>query len=388
MSTRVLVNDRCLGGGGGVAVYLRNVLDHWPARCEVRLEGFCAASALLRRLTAARAGGSAELLALCPLKELPARERRRYRLPRRAARAVQRAYALAFAARLRNGHFAGCFQPDHLAPVGGKPVFTTMHDLSVIEHPQWHPANRVAQWESDLPATLANTTRWIAVSQFTAGRMAAILGVPPERVAVIPLAGRPLAYPDRAGIESLKTAGVLPERFVLCLGTLEPRKNLLTLLDAWASIQRRGEAKLVLAGGRGWGGPEFWKALMGHPMAGEVLASPYVSDPAAAALLAGADAVLVPSHYEGFGLPVLEAFACGSPVICSRALALVELAGGAAETLDAGDVESWGKAMTRALSDASWRRQFALAGRRRAAQYSWARTAASLEGLMAEQLCR
>jgi alpha-1,3-rhamnosyl/mannosyltransferase len=273
-----------------------------------------------------------------------------------------------------------------LAPVGGKPVFTTMHDLSVIEHPQWHPANRIAQWESDLPATLANTTQWIAVSQFTAGRLAAVLGVPPERVAVIPLAARPLAYPDRAGIESLKRAGILPERFVLCLGTLEPRKNLLTLLDAWASMERRGGARLVLAGGRGWGGPEFWKALLGHPMAGEVLASRYVSDEAAAALLAGADAVLVPSHYEGFGLPVLEAFACGSPVICSRAQALVELAGGAAETLDAGDVEGWSKAMARALSDASWRSQCALAGRQRASRYSWARTAASLERLMAEKL--
>jgi len=386
MGKRILVNDRCLGGGGGVAVYLRNVLDHWPAQSAVRLEGFCAAVPLLGRLTAAHAGGSAELLALRPLKKLRACERRRYRLPRRVTRTMQRAYALAFAARLRSGQLAACFEPNHLAPVGGKPVFTTMHDLSVIEHPQWHPANRIAQWESDLPATLANTTQWIAVSQFTAGRMAAVLGVPPERVAVIPLAARPLAYPDRAGIESLKRAGVLPERFVLCLGTLEPRKNLLTLLDAWASMERRGGARLVLAGGRGWGGPEFWKALLGHPMAGEVLASQYVSDEAAAALLAGADAVLVPSHYEGFGLPVLEAFACGSPVICSRAQALVELAGAAAETLDAGDVEGWSKAMARALSDASWRRQCALAGRQRASQYSWVRTAASLERLMAEKL--
>jgi len=386
MGTRILVNDRCLGGGSGVAVYLRNVLDHWPAQSEVRLDGFCAAVPLLGRLTAARAGGSAELLALRPLKTLRARDHRRYRLPRRVTRTMQRVYALAFAARLRSGRLAACFEPNHLAPVGGKPVFTTMHDLSVIEHPQWHPANRIAQWESDLPATLANTTQWIAVSQFTAGRLATVLGVPPERVAVIPLAARPLAYPDRAGIESLKRAGILPVRFVLCLGTLEPRKNLLTLLDAWASMERPGGARLVLAGGRGWGGPEFWKALLGHPMAGEVLASRYVSDEAAAALLAGADAVLVPSHYEGFGLPVLEAFACGSPVICSRAQALVELAGGAAETLDAGDVEGWSKAMARALSDASWRRQCALAGRERASQYSWARTAASLERLMAEKL--
>ncbi|HAU36189.1 MAG TPA: hypothetical protein DCX07_00545, partial [Phycisphaerales bacterium] len=113
----------------------------------------------------------------------------------------------------------------------------------------------------------------------------------------------PPPAPARAA-QAAREAG-LPRRFLLHLGTLEPRKNLVTLLDAWSLLPEdfRREVRLVLAGGVGWGAGVFWSELVNHPAAGEVLVSGYVSDADAAMLLSAALAVIVPSRYEGFGLP-------------------------------------------------------------------------------------
>jgi len=301
-------------------------------------------------------------------------------------RIAQKSRVTWFAHRFRRGGYVACFEPNHLAIPCVGPTVTTIHDLSVLEHPEWHPVDRVRQWQRSLAPSVASTTRWIADSDFSARRMTELLAIPSERITVIPLAARPLRYPTAEALAAGRGRMNLPERYLLHLGTIEPRKNLRCLLDAWSRLNadlRRG-CRLVLAGGAGWGRPDFWRGLAEHPMAGEVLCTGYISDEQAAWLLAGASGLLQPSWYEGFGLPILEAMACGTGVVCSTAEALVETAGGAADSVDADDVPGWSEAMTRALEDESWRSAMARSGPARAAEFSWATAAAAHAALLAD----
>lgn len=285
------------------------------------------------------------------------------------------AYRRAFRAAFGEGRRAVYWEPNHLAIPNVGPTVTTVHDLSVLEHPEWHPADRVARWQAELPASLAATDRWIVPSEFTRRRMSMVLGVAAEQITVIPLAGRALPYPRGKDIERFGRALGLPERYFLHVGTIEPRKNLLTLLDAYQAMPGRDRVALVLAGPLGWGGRKFRSSLRSHPAAATVLAAGYVSDAALAGLLAGATALVAPSHYEGFGLPLLEAMACGVPVLSSTAEGLAEVAGRAAELVGAADPAPWTAAMQRIAEDRAHRDRLAEAGRRRAGTFSWSQTA-------------
>ncbi|RPI58328.1 MAG: glycosyltransferase family 1 protein, partial [Planctomycetaceae bacterium] len=186
-------------------------------------------------------------------------------------------------------------------------------------------------------------------------------------------AGRPLAYPSADELPNLRATMNLPQRYLLHLGTLEPRKNIGVLLDAMSAIPPaiRKTCPLVLAGGLGWGGAEFWRSLANHPMASEVLWAGFVDDASAAAMLAGAQAVLSPSFYEGFGLPLLEAMNAGTAVICSTADAFTEVAGPAAHFVDPTDTAGWSVAICQVIEDAAWRNNLAESGKIRAREFSW-----------------
>jgi alpha-1,3-rhamnosyl/mannosyltransferase len=189
-------------------------------------------------------------------------------------------------------------------------------------------------------------------------------------------------------LPQVRAAMGLPRQYFLCLGTLEPRKNLPTLLDAFAALPRhmRLDCPLVLAGPVGWGDSDFWRRMFNHPIAGEVLACGFVGERPAAALAAGARAMLIASHYEGFGLPVLEAMACGTPVICSRAQALLEVALPAALAVEATDVGGWTTAMTRAIQEETLLAELGKASLRRAADFAWDKTAARHADYMAGKI--
>ncbi len=378
----VLVNDRpLLQPTAGIGIYLRNILANWPAGSDVRLTGFWRPG--LDRDSLIPPPGPLGPLTWTRLPDLPWSRIAGRRWPWAVRRVGQKVNQWQFRRRFRAGGHDCSWEPNHLAIPTGGPTVTTVHDLSVLERPQWHPADRVAYWKAQLDASLACTTRWIADSAFTARRMTALLSIDAAKITTIPLAGRPLDYPSREDLPARLAALGAPaavgesNRYFLHLGTLEPRKNIKFLLDAYALLPQslRKTCPLVLAGGIGWGGAADFEALTQHPIAGEVFWAGYVSDTAAAVLLAGAAALLTPSHYEGFGLPILEAFGCGTPVICSGCDAFVEIARDAAAVLNIADAQPWAAAMQRVLEDENWGQNLSRAGKMRVAQYSWATAA-------------
>ncbi|MCY2927365.1 MAG: glycosyltransferase family 1 protein, partial [Planctomycetota bacterium] len=202
-----------------------------------------------------------------------------------------------------------------------------------------------------------------------------VLSLPPDRITVIPLAPR---WPGPMTPAPARLAS-LPEIYFLHLGNLEPRKNLLVLLDAWQLLPARLQenAALVLAGPLGSGDAAYWATLRDHPAAPAVRVAGYLGDRDVHALLTGATALLAPSRYEGFGLPILEAMACDTCVIHSSAGAYPEVAADAASSVDPDDVDGWAATIHRTAEDSAWRAGRILAGRRRTAEFSWQRTAAN-----------
>ncbi len=375
-----LINDRCLyHGGTGVSVYLRNVLANWPDDADISPVGFCSMHLdKAGKKFAEMHNADPRPVALRPLSTIGRPAKLAVRLPNWSRRRIQKMYAWAFRRTMRRGKYLACFEPNYLAIDCGCPTVATIHDLSVVEHPEWHPPDRVKQWEVDLPESLAATSRFIAVSEFTSERMQAAWDIPSEKISVIPLAAHPLPFPAEEQIASAKKFARLPQRYLLHVGAIEPRKNIATILDAYASLPDnfRNEVKLVLVGPTGWGQPDFWRSLIQHPIAGEVLTAGYASNGQLAVLLAGAEALLAPSNYEGFGLPVLEAMACGTAVICSDIPAFREVGADAAVNLPPTDTDKWREAMLRSISDPDWRLAAGRAGRARAAEFSWSLAAA------------
>ena len=234
------------------------------------------------------------------------------------------------------------------APVSPRaPLVVTVHDLGILRHPEAFPRWHRTTGAPALRAGVRAADAVVAVSAFTRDEVVALLGVPAGRIRVVPNAVDPVFAPVGAVAEG---------DYVLAVGTLEPRKNLAAAVEA-ASL---AGVELRVAGAAGWGGVavEGW---VGEP-----------NDDELAALMRGARCLVYPSLYEGFGLPVIEAMACGTPVVTSRGGATEEVAGGAAVLVDPLDPG----AIAAGIDEATRRRDaLAEAGRARASMFTWRRSA-------------
>ena len=207
------------------------------------------------------------------------------------------------------------------------------------------------------------------------------LRVPEDRVAVTPhgCEARFNPSPDRAAAGAAAARYGLPARYLLAVGTLEPRKNLTTLLRAFARLRDRAAVDpavgLVIAGARGWLDDPIFRTVQSLGLEAAVRFPGFVDDDDLPALYRGAELVAFPSLYEGFGLPLLEAMACGIPVVSSNTSALPEVAGGAALLVDPLDVDGMAQAIARVLDEATLRARLREDGLARAAQFSWEKAA-------------
>jgi glycosyltransferase involved in cell wall biosynthesis len=265
-----------------------------------------------------------------------------------------------------------------LLPLQSIPTVLTVHDLIFRHLPEHHkPLNR---WYLNLtmPLYCRRAGHIIAVSEHTKRDLISAYGIAAEKVSVVYEAAAPEFCPQPAQtVAAVRARYNLPERYLLFVGTIEPRKNLTRLLAAFEAVHADGLADgLVIVGQRGWLYGDFFARLEESPVREVILLPGYVPDDDLPAFYAGAQALVLPSVYEGFGLPVLEAMACGTPVVASTASSIPEIGGEAALYFDPLDVEAAVDAVRRILRDASLRDEMRELGLAQAARFSWQRAAA------------
>jgi glycosyltransferase involved in cell wall biosynthesis len=251
------------------------------------------------------------------------------------------------------------------------PAVITIHDLSFIRFPaMFRPTNRL--YLTVLTRLSARRARrLIAVSEYTALETRRLLGVSPERIDVVYHGVDPAFRPLPAkAVAAFRQRHELPDRFVLFVGTLEPRKNLVRLVEAFARVRDR-EMALVLAGGRGWLYDELFARVEALGLSERVIFPGYVMSDELPLWYNAATALAYPSVYEGFGLPVLEAQACGTPVLTSNVSSLPEAAGDAALMVDPYDVEALVAGLDLLLESESLRHGLRERGLGHAGQFSW-----------------
>jgi len=266
---------------------------------------------------------------------------------------------------------------DHLLPHFRriKSVFT-LHDLIFLFHPETHkPMNR---WFLTLmmPRFLRAADAVIAVSECTKRDAIRFYSIPEEKITVIYEGVSPRFRPaNPEAVRAVREKYGLPERFILYVGTIEPRKNLTTLLEAFHHLLATRDLRLVFVGKKGWLYEGFFRRLRELGLEDRVIFTGYVPDEDLPAIYSAADLFVFPSLYEGFGLPVLEAMACGTPVVCSNTSSLPEVAGDAAILVDPTDVRALAGAMERVLTDEHLRAEIYAKGLGRARQFTWAKAA-------------
>lgn len=255
-------------------------------------------------------------------------------------------------------------------------VVTTVCDLSFFEHPEWHPTDRISFFKQNFLKNIGRSDVVITISEFSKQQfLAAQREVREDRVKVIPCGVDHDVFRvlNSESVEAFRTKHQLPESFVLFVGTVEPRKNLLHLLTAYErlSADHREAFPLVLAGDRGWENKEILERI--HKLGRHVKRFGYIKKQADLALMYNAASVFVfPSLYEGFGIPPLEAMACGTPVCLSSIPVFHEIYGkDTACYADPFDPDSLAAALLRIFNDSGYRANLVQRGLTLSRKYSW-----------------
>lgn len=279
---------------------------------------------------------------------------------------------------------------DHMIPrLRGVPVLATLMDAIPLSHPEWVTYRH----KSVMNEAWRRSAHWadhvLTISDYSRREIARCFRIPEKRISVIPLGvdERWFTASDDSQQQAVKGRYGLPDRYFLFVGTLQPRKNLALLLQAHEALPAtvREECPLVIVGREGWGCDELVARLKSASLP-HVRWLDYVPGEDLPAVVHSATALFFPSLGEGFGLPVLEAFAAGTPVAASNTTSLPEVAGNAAILLDPTRVSVWSETMEALISSSSMRSELTALGRERARQYSWQRTADELRLLYGNML--
>jgi len=269
--------------------------------------------------------------------------------------------------------------PDFIPPARTRcPSVITMHDLAFLLYPRFLTRDSARYYgQVDLAARQADHI--IAVSESTKRDTVRLLGVPEAKITVIYEAAHPLFTPitNEEALDRIRARYHLPSEFILFVSTIEPRKNLPTLLRAFRRLRDnyKSQATLAIAGNRGWLAEEVDAVLDELRLGDAVRFLGGVANEELVYLYNAAKLFVLPSFYEGFGLPPLEAMACGTPVIVSKVSSLPEVVGDAGLLVEPEDVEGLTVAMWRVLTDDNLRREMRAKGLKRAAKFSWERAA-------------
>ena len=267
------------------------------------------------------------------------------------------------------------FGPAGLLPLGdvGLPAVLTAHDMAIYRHPEWFPGGQALATRLVVPRSIRRADAIVAVSASTATDVGDLFGVEAQRLEVVPegVAGHFQPLPRERLDDVRRRLGLPADRFVLFVGTIEPRKNVPTLLDAWSRMRDR--PPLVVAGTWGWRCDDVRGRL--ERLAPEVHVLGGVERADLPGLYNLASCLAHPAWYEGFGLTPLEAMACGVPVVVSGASSLPEVVGDAGLLVDPADVEGWTEALERVCGDLDVAATLRRRGILRAAEFTWSRAA-------------
>jgi len=264
-----------------------------------------------------------------------------------------------------------------LLPLRSVPTVLTVHDLIFRRFPAHH--KRLNRWYLNLtlPLYCRRADHIIAVSECTRRDLIAAYHLPPQKITVIDEAAAPHFRPQPPeAVAAVRARYGLPDRYLIFCSTIEPRKNLSRLLAAFETLHAdRLTDSLVIVGRRGWLYDDFFARLEQSPARDAVIFPGYLPDADLPPIYAGAQACVFPSLYEGFGLPVLEAMACGTPVATSSTSSIPEVGGDAALYFSPTDVEQIAETTRRILRDPALRDEMRARGLAQAARFSWAQTA-------------
>lgn len=267
------------------------------------------------------------------------------------------------------------------APVSKKvKTITVIHDLAYEVYPLYTEKRNLQRLKKLVPKSLKMSTRIVAVSESTKKDLISNYNVNPSKIDVVYNAVDTKLYKPKALTNEIINKYNLPNKYLLYLGNIEPRKNIRGIIEAYSMLpdEISSEYKLVLSGGRGWNQGEINNALKQSAKKDNIIFAGYIDDRDKPELYGGADIFLFPSHYEGFGLPILEAMACEVPVITADNSSLKEVAGNAALYVDSKRPKELAEAIIKILENKNIRNDLVKKGMLRAKDFSWKKSAAQM----------
>lgn len=252
------------------------------------------------------------------------------------------------------------------------PTVITIHDLAFIRFPETFRSYNRTYLDFATRLSAKRASRILAVSEHTRQEVIGLLGVPADRVIVTHDAARDhFVPPAPSQLEEFRMRKGLPAKFILYVGTLEPRKNLVTLLEAYHKVRQVEDVPLIIGGGKGWLYKPFFKRLEELQLKEHIHFAGYIEEEELPLWYAAARAFVFPSIYEGFGMPPLEAMSCGTPVITSQASSLPEVVGDAGLTVHPTDVDGLAQAIVDVVRDDDLHATLRKKGLQQAQRFSW-----------------